>query len=229
MRKLNRFFVVSTVVFLCALAGMGYATEAQAKSSVATGTAKVEKRIEKLEKRAHKYESAAGFFKTKDRRWMLYLNQQDVPCWKVNLHGPLKLCMVARGAVRVNTQRLRKVQANIEQLESLLLDTGIEDNWKCIHRYERHPLQGWATRTGNGYYGGLQMDLSFQRAHGLDLLLRKGTANNWTSKEQMMVAQRAHDGVRTSYGDSGAVVTWQDKPRGYNPWPNTARSCGLLK
>ena len=38
--------------------------------------------------------------------------------------------------------------------------------WLCIHRYERNPTQGWRTRTGNGYYGGLQMDIGFQRAYG---------------------------------------------------------------
>jgi len=83
--------------------------------------------------------------------------------------------------------------------------------WMCIHRYERHPGQGWATRTGNGYYGGLQMDISFQRAYGRELLRRKGTANNWTATEQMWVAERAYR--------SG---------RGFYPWPNTARSCGLI-
>ena len=54
--------------------------------------------------------------------------------------------------------------------------------WLCIHRYERHPGQGWATRTGNGYYGGLQMDISFQRTYGGELLRRKGTANRWTRR-----------------------------------------------
>jgi len=83
--------------------------------------------------------------------------------------------------------------------------------WLCIHRYERHPAQGWATRTGNGYYGGLQMDISFQRTYGSDVYRRKGTANNWSAVEQMWVAERAHR--------SG---------RGFTPWPNTARSCGLL-
>ena len=83
--------------------------------------------------------------------------------------------------------------------------------WLCIHRYERHPAQGWATRTGNGYYGGLQMDISFQRAYGSEILRRKGTANNWSALEQMWVAERAYR--------SG---------RGFYPWPNTARSCGLL-
>ncbi len=83
--------------------------------------------------------------------------------------------------------------------------------WLCIHRYERNPRQGWATNTGNGYYGGLQMDVSFQRTYGGSLLRRKGTANRWTALEQMWVAERAYS--------SG---------RGYHPWPNTARHCGLI-
>jgi hypothetical protein len=83
--------------------------------------------------------------------------------------------------------------------------------WMCIHRFERHPAQGWATRTGNGYYGGLQMDLVFQRMYGPELLRRKGTANRWKAYEQMWVAERAYR--------SG---------RGFYPWPNTARSCGLI-
>ena len=83
--------------------------------------------------------------------------------------------------------------------------------WLCIHRHERHPAQGWATNTGNGYYGGLQMDISFQRGYGAELLRRKGTANRWTAVEQIWVAERAYR--------SG---------RGFSPWPNSARACGLL-
>ena len=64
--------------------------------------------------------------------------------------------------------------------------------WLCIHRYERHPHQGWATATGNGYYGGLQMDLSFQRTYAPELLRTKGTANKWTALEQIWVAERAY-------------------------------------
>ena len=78
--------------------------------------------------------------------------------------------------------------------------------WLCIHRYEGP----W--RDPNApYYGGLQMDLSFQRTYGRELFRRKGTADHWTPLEQMWVAERAHR--------SG---------RGYYPWPNTARSCGLI-
>ena len=84
-------------------------------------------------------------------------------------------------------------------------------DWLCIHRHERHPHQGWRTHTGNGYYGGLQMDLDFQRAYGRELLRRKGTADRWTALEQMWVAERAYQ--------SG---------RGFYPWPNTARFCGLI-
>jgi Transglycosylase-like domain len=83
--------------------------------------------------------------------------------------------------------------------------------WLCIHRFERNPAQGWRTHTGNGYFGGLQMDISFQRTYGRELLRRKGTANKWTPVEQMWVAERAYR--------SG---------RGFYPWPNTARYCGLI-
>lgn len=83
--------------------------------------------------------------------------------------------------------------------------------WLCIHRGEHKPGQGWRTNTGNGYYGGLQMDYQFMRTYGHRLLVRKGTANRWTWYEQMWVAERARS--------SG---------RGFYPWPNTARRCGLI-
>ena len=78
--------------------------------------------------------------------------------------------------------------------------------WLCIRRYE-----GRWNDPNPPYFGGLQMDLTFQRQYGASLLRRKGTADNWTPLEQMWVAERAHR--------SG---------RGFTPWPNTARFCGLL-
>jgi hypothetical protein len=78
--------------------------------------------------------------------------------------------------------------------------------WMCIHRYEGRWNDPHAP-----YYGGLQMDLGFQRLYGPELLLRKGTADNWTPVEQMWVAERA---LRAG--------------RGFYPWPNTARNCGLI-
>lgn len=79
--------------------------------------------------------------------------------------------------------------------------------WLCIHSGEA----GWDAATGNGYYGGLQMDYSFMRSYGWHLLREKGTANYWSHWEQIWVAERARA--------SG---------RGFYPWPNTARACGLI-
>jgi hypothetical protein len=78
--------------------------------------------------------------------------------------------------------------------------------WSCIHRYE-----GRWNDPNPPYYGGLQMDLTFQRLYGSDLLRRKGTADKWTPVEQMWVAERA---LRAG--------------RGFYPWPNAARHCGLI-
>ena len=78
--------------------------------------------------------------------------------------------------------------------------------WRCIHRWE-----GSWTDPNSPYYGGLQMDLTFQRAYGPRLLRHKGTANHWAPYEQMWVAERA-----------------LKAGRGFHPWPLTARRCGLI-
>jgi hypothetical protein len=77
--------------------------------------------------------------------------------------------------------------------------------WMCIHSHE-----GSWTDPGAPYYGGLQMDWKFMSAYGGHLLHSKGTADSWTPLEQMWVAERAY------------------RTRGFYPWPNTARMCGLI-
>jgi hypothetical protein len=77
--------------------------------------------------------------------------------------------------------------------------------WLCIHRFEAD----WRDRAAP-YWGGLQMDITFQRRYGPMLLRTKGTADHWTPLEQIWVAERAR------------------RTRGFWPWPNTARACGLL-
>jgi hypothetical protein len=77
--------------------------------------------------------------------------------------------------------------------------------WLCIHRFE-----GSWSDSGDPYWGGLQMDRGFMRTYAPRSLLRRGWANSWTALEQMWVAERAH------------------RTRGFYPWPNTARYCGLL-
>jgi hypothetical protein len=79
---------------------------------------------------------------------------------------------------------------------------------ECVHSKERG-ADGWATRTGNGYYGGMQADLSFQRAYGRPYL-KWGTADRWPMWAQLHMAY------------NGWIA------RGWEPWPNTAKACGLL-
>ena len=75
----------------------------------------------------------------------------------------------------------------------------------CIHRFEGSWRDG-----GAPFWGGLQMNYGFQAAYGGRLLRTKGTADHWTPLEQIWVAEKA-------------LVS-----RGFYPWPNTARYCGLL-
>jgi len=82
----------------------------------------------------------------------------------------------------------------------------LNDAFLCIHHYEGP----WGSNSGNGYYGGLQMDRAFQGLYGAEFLHRWGTADNWPAWAQIEAAVRAYE--------SG---------RGFGPWPNTARACGL--
>lgn len=77
---------------------------------------------------------------------------------------------------------------------------------KCVHEHEG----AWTSNTGNGYYGGFQADMSFQTSYNPGAYATWGTANNWPPIEQI---EMAYNG-------------W--KARGWSPWPNTARACGLL-
>ena len=76
--------------------------------------------------------------------------------------------------------------------------------WYCIHRFE-----GSWTDPNAPYWGGLQMDYNFQAAYGPWLLKHKGTANHWSPLEQIWAGVRA----------------W--RVRGFEPWANTARACGV--
>jgi hypothetical protein len=78
--------------------------------------------------------------------------------------------------------------------------------WRCIQRHEGPWRDAW-----DPYWGGLQMDRSFMLAYAPRYLLRRGWANRWSPVEQMWVAERAYRAGR-----------------GFYPWPNTARACGLI-
>jgi transglycosylase-like protein len=80
------------------------------------------------------------------------------------------------------------------------------EKWRCIHEHEG----AWNSNTGNGYYGGLQMDATFYWTYGPEFARRWGHAGNWPVWAQLIAAERAY------------------LTRGFGPWPNTARYCGLL-
>ena len=103
----------------------------------------------------------------------------------------------AAAAIAVTEHAVRRAQ----------IATSLLEGFMCIHHFEG----GWDSNTGNGYYGGLQMDRRFMQLYGHEFVARWGTADNWPAWAQLEVAARAHA--------SG---------RGFTPWPNTARACGLL-
>jgi hypothetical protein len=123
---------------------------------------------------------------------------------------------IGYGQVRFNglgpekwAQRYRQQQRTTQRLRELLtrkLDhlVGLIGAFQCIHSHE-----GSWTDSGAPYYGGLQMDWSFMRAYGGRLLQSRGTANHWTPAQQLAVAITAY------------------ATRGFGPWPNTSRMCGL--
>lgn len=75
----------------------------------------------------------------------------------------------------------------------------------CVHSNEG----AWNDATGNGYYGGMQMDVSFEQAYGPTFYARWGNANNWPATSQLIASYRAY------------------LSRGWEPWPNTSLMCGL--
>lgn len=78
--------------------------------------------------------------------------------------------------------------------------------WDRLAACESHG--NWSINTGNGYYGGLQMDTAFWDTYGNSAY---GQANEAPRSEQIAAATKARD--------SG---------RGYYPWPTCARKLGLI-
>lgn len=105
-------------------------------------------------------------------------------------------------------------EARLELRRGFRLPTGhwLDGAFLCIHRFERGS-DGWQTDTGNGYRGGLQMDRSFASTYAPPWVKETFGWNpaRWPASVQIAVSIRA----------------WVS--RGFNPWPNTARECGLLR
>jgi hypothetical protein len=170
-------------------------------SAQAAGLSTKQKRI--LATNLQKSKNTLQWFHSKKHNWRLHKRYDKCTAVRLDLSTKrANICYRSRLAYRAHRGRM-------ERLQSLLTPLPPHYNeWLCLHRWERG-ADGWATATGNGYYGGLQMDIDFQRTHGGNLLRTKGTANNWTMLEQMWAAEDA----------------WNT--RGFGPWPNTRKLCGI--
>lgn len=89
---------------------------------------------------------------------------------------------------------------------ALIPGTGVRVGWG----------EGSWTDNSTGQQGGVQMDAGFQHTYGAEFVARYGNASHWPARDQILAAWRAYHGYN-GY-----------KPRGFTPWPNTARLCGLL-
>jgi hypothetical protein len=107
--------------------------------------------------------------------------------------------------LRLDKQYVRKLLAIIAA-PRVIRESWLVNAFLCIHRYE-----GSWTDPNPPYYGGLQMDYSFMQAYGGWALRRWGTADHWPPSVQISVA-----------------ITAYHNGRGFYPWPNTARACGLI-
>jgi hypothetical protein len=145
------------------------------------------------------------------KRWKRRLRHERATArrWLTVIHGrPPRL--PSRSIASVSLERLRVLARKWHRRQHAAWRRAQHppdlQGWLCIHRYE-----GSWKDSGAPYWGGLQMDLSFQESYGRWLLEHKGTANHWSILEQIWVAVRA----------------W--RLRGFSPWANTARFCGLLE
>lgn len=128
-------------------------------------------------------------------------------------HHPVQArTQVGRGEMRKARVWVRVIRREIAETKAALRPRRqLASSWlvgafMCIHSHEG----AWDANTGNGYHGGLQMDASFEAAYGAEYVSRWGGAENWPVWAQVNAAIRAYQ--------SG---------RGFSPWPQTARMCGL--
>jgi hypothetical protein len=144
-------------------------------------------------------------FKKPAFRW--YLLPRHSTCWTVRSKQLRAMCNHARLRMHAHVWLLAKAQSIYTALFVPKVDPSLLDAFTCIHHYEG----AWNDETGNGFHGGLQMDYAFETRYGAEFYSRWGDAGHWPPWAQIQAAIRAHD--------SG---------RGFGPWPNTARYCGLL-
>jgi hypothetical protein len=130
------------------------------------------------------------------RAWKLGIILDPVRRERYTVDVPTLRAMDARWHLRAHRYKLR-----------LIKRAPVYAALRCIHSYEG----AWDAYSPAGpYYGGYQMDPTFEATYGPDYVQRWGDASNWPPSMQTAAAYHATRVV------------------GYSPWPNTAALCGLL-
>ena len=211
-KALRRFILACGL--LLAFAGMATAATAAAGSSsgtssssttntttttaVATTVSRASSARARLRAIAH-WNRHIRTFRAGTRRWLTVIRGRPPAGVARMLAARTAVRSVARLRRLANTWRHREHAAWWRANHPPRLNA-----WICIHHYE-----GSWSDSGSPYWGGLQMNLSFQETYGGWLLRHKGTADHWSPLEQIWVAVRA------------------SRTRGFSPWPNTAYYCGV--
>lgn len=111
-------------------------------------------------------------------------------------------------AAAVRRQNLRTLQAVRREDDPAAIVAQLARAFMCVHAGEG----AWTAATGNGYWGGLQMDRGFMSAYAPPALIARGYAHVWSPVEQIAVG----------------ILGWSLRGRTFAPWPTTGRRCGLL-
>jgi hypothetical protein len=132
---------------------------------------------------------------------------------KLSLTVVVILLVAAIGLAVTGQAAQASTNSSIEQQHGMFKHPSyIVKGLLCIHSYEGN----WSD-SGSPYWGGLQMDMSFQRTYGWMrsgehkwyFVNKWGTADHWPKWAQVVAGIHAYFSRR------------------WNPWPNTARFCGL--
>lgn len=82
--------------------------------------------------------------------------------------------------------------------------------------------QNWSTNTGNGYYGGLQMDMTFWRTYS------PRHPETQADGTVLYVLDYARPDLAPASVQIATATRARDSGRGYHPWPGCARKLGLI-
>lgn len=201
--------LAAVVLLTCGLAAFAQPAAAHSNELALTASQKI--KVGYLREVKRDTQSTLNYWHNKGK-WALHRRYKK--CWDVPWVTQQQVCYKARASFR---KHIASNAYATQRLNVLVGDVGNQSAWLCIHGGEGDWQDGGWT-----YIGGLQMDWNFVHTYGKDMIRKygeprfshsgpNGWINAWTPREQVIVAERAHDAGR-----------------GYYPWPLTARACRLI-